>query len=83
MDNQRFWQYTCLCFLLFLNTSVQPEDVEVDCSTLRMGQFLCPDPNYDYIDPKTQTYRGCRPDHKAKGIHVFFVLIIYIPIFVF
>lgn len=61
------WLLKFLIWLLIVSTSVYPEDVEVDCSTLRMGQYLCPDPNYDYIDPKTQTYRDCRPDNKAKG----------------
>lgn len=76
MDNQKLWFYTCLACLILLNTPVpvQPEDVEVDCTTLRMGQYLCPDPNYDYIDPKTQTYRGCRPDNKAKGLKQVFTI---------
>lgn len=40
----------------------------IDCNTLRMGQYMCPDPNYDLIDPKTQQIRGCQPNNKAKGI---------------
>lgn len=70
MDHLKLGFYTFLGCLIFLNliSCVQPEDVETDCSTLRMGQYLCPDPNSDYIDPKTQTYRGCRPDNKAKGM---------------
>lgn len=38
----------------------------VDCSTLRMGQYLCPDPSYDLIDPKTQQIRGCTKQGIAK-----------------
>ncbi|ENN81244.1 hypothetical protein YQE_02338, partial [Dendroctonus ponderosae] len=34
--------------------------------TLRMGQFLCPDPSYDLIDPVTQEIRGCTKEGKAK-----------------
>lgn len=49
-----------------LPTSVK--EVVVDCSTLRMGQYLCPDPNINHIDPKTQQIRGCRKDNKARGI---------------
>lgn len=40
---------------------------KVDCSTLRMGQYLCPDPEYDLIDPKTQQPRDCTKENKAKG----------------
>lgn len=40
-----------------------------DCSKLRIGQFLCPDPdnNYKYIDEKTQSVVGCTQDGKATG----------------
>lgn len=69
MDNKKLLFYMFLFCVIVLNSPVQPEDVEVDCTTLRMGQYLCPDPNYDYIDPNTQTYRGCRPDNKAKGLN--------------
>ncbi|XP_067004562.1 TM2 domain-containing protein biscotti [Anabrus simplex] len=43
-------------------------EYEVDCSTLRMGQFLCPDPDpmYEYIDPKTQQPYDCTKENKAK-----------------
>lgn len=40
--------------------------VKVDCNTLRLGQYLCPDPAYDFIDPETQQIRGCTKDNKAK-----------------
>ncbi|XP_038211969.1 TM2 domain-containing protein CG10795 [Zerene cesonia] len=33
--------------------------VFVDCSTLRLGQYICPDPNINHIDPDTQQLRGC------------------------
>lgn len=40
---------------------------DVDCTKLRMGQYLCPDPSYDYIDIKTQQPRGCmRETNRAK-----------------
>ncbi|XP_065338285.1 TM2 domain-containing protein CG10795 [Cloeon dipterum] len=41
------------------------EDYEVDCGTLRMGQYLCPDPAIDHIDPQTQQPRNCTPENKA------------------
>ena len=44
--------------------------LRVDCNTLRIGQYLCPDPAYNHIDPKTQQPRGCTKENKAKGIHL-------------
>lgn len=35
------------------------DNVVVDCSTLRLGQYICPDPNFDQIDPNTQQFIGC------------------------
>jgi len=43
------------------------EPYEIDCNNLRMGQYICPHPNYDFIDPKTQQPRGCTKENKAKG----------------
>lgn len=40
---------------------------KVDCNALRMGQYLCPDPSYDLVDPKTQQIKGCTKENKAKG----------------
>ncbi|XP_060531391.1 TM2 domain-containing protein CG10795-like [Cylas formicarius] len=38
-----------------------------DCSKLKMGQFLCPDPSVnDLVDPKTQQIRGCTKENKGK-----------------
>ncbi|CAH1392971.1 unnamed protein product [Nezara viridula] len=57
-------------FLMLILTEhlVQSMDVyRVDCSTLRMGQYLCPDPdNLDFIDPATQQPKGCTKENKAK-----------------
>ncbi|KAK6624821.1 hypothetical protein RUM44_011685 [Polyplax serrata] len=39
---------------------------QVDCTTLRLGQYMCPDPAYDQIDPATQQYYGCTKENKAK-----------------
>lgn len=58
-----------LC-LLFISDVVKCH-YRVDCSTLRMGQYLCPDPDENYaqimIDPKTQQLRGCTPENKARS----------------
>ncbi|KAF6215824.1 hypothetical protein GE061_000159 [Apolygus lucorum] len=49
--------------------SVDPPLVHrTDCSTLRLGQFICPDPEYDLIDPATQQPRGCTKENKAKVV---------------
>ncbi|XP_071441073.1 TM2 domain-containing protein biscotti [Hetaerina americana] len=39
---------------------------ETDCSNLRLGQYICPDPSYDLVDPKTQQPRGCTKMNLAK-----------------
>lgn len=52
---------------------VQPEFSEnymVDCNKLRMGQFLCPDPHINHIDPKTQQLKGCTKEGRTKGMFV-------------
>ncbi|CAD7078503.1 unnamed protein product [Hermetia illucens] len=53
--------------ILVLSTCfVQCHQVEVDCGSLLMGQFICPDPSLNQIDPKTQQLRGCTKENKAK-----------------
>lgn len=53
----------CLLFVLVrASDDVKArENVTVDCSTLRLGQYICPDPNatIEHIDPDTQQFRGC------------------------
>ncbi|KAM3961024.1 LOW QUALITY PROTEIN: TM2 domain-containing protein 1 biscotti [Aphomia sociella] len=59
--------YFACIFLIVLNSFVRGSDEpksdsmieEVDCSTLRLGQYICPDPSINQIDPDTQQYRGC------------------------
>lgn len=51
-----------LLIVWFLNIACASDSVlteRVDCSTLRLGQYICPDPSIDQIDPDTQQYRGC------------------------
>lgn len=43
------------------------DDYEVDCGTLRMGQYICPDPDVNHIDPQTQQPRNCTRENKALG----------------
>ncbi|XP_055837155.1 TM2 domain-containing protein CG10795 [Episyrphus balteatus] len=55
---------TTLTIILLWAPQVLP--VEFDCNDLHMGQYLCPDPNKNPIDPKTQQFRGCTKENKAK-----------------
>lgn len=41
------------------SVAVVSNSVTVDCSTLRMGQYICPDPSINPIDPDTQQFVGC------------------------
>ncbi|XP_035912214.1 facilitated trehalose transporter Tret1 [Anopheles stephensi] len=52
-----------LMLLLLIPTS---SEVEIDCNSLRMGQYICPDPTLRQIDPKTQQLRGCTQENKAR-----------------
>lgn len=54
--------------VIFILLSILPVDaiVEVNCSKLRIGQYLCPDPNVSHIDPKTQQPFGCTKENVAK-----------------
>lgn len=42
---------------------------DTDCTKLRVGQFLCPDPDssYKFIDEKTQSVKSCAPNGFASG----------------
>lgn len=80
--------YLFLCVLLvgpsWSDEKSQPltSPVKVNCNTLRLGQYLCPDPAYDFIDPKTQQIRGCTKENKAKSlINLFLVVLVLINSF--
>lgn len=56
-----------IVFLCILAFKLLPIDgVEVDCSQLRVGQFICPDPIINHIDPKTQQPFDCGKNNIAK-----------------
>ena len=63
--------YSLYLIFTFTQTLVGTSEVyKVDCSSLRMGQYLCPDPAYmDFIDPVTQQPKDCTKENKAKGIY--------------
>lgn len=53
--------------LLLLTVSIPAySEIELNCNELRVGQFLCPDPNINHIDPKTQQPINCNEKNKAK-----------------
>ncbi|BES90513.1 TM2 domain [Nesidiocoris tenuis] len=61
-----------LLFLFIVANSLgdtEPQQLHrVDCSTLRMGQYICPDPSVDFIDNATQQPKGCTKENKAKVV---------------
>lgn len=64
--------HTMLLLFLFIVANslgdTEPQQLHrVDCSTLRMGQYICPDPSVDFIDNATQQPKGCTKENKAKG----------------
>ncbi|XP_050502714.1 TM2 domain-containing protein CG10795 [Diabrotica virgifera virgifera] len=54
--------------LFIKNVFCENPPFEIDCSAVRMGQYLCPDPSYldEMVDPKTQQLKGCTKENKAK-----------------
>lgn len=62
----RYW--SAIIYLIILTDwfDILVESIDVDCSQLRVGQYLCPDPDIDFIDPKTQQPYGCTKENVAK-----------------
>jgi hypothetical protein len=60
-----------ITFFLLILAPIALEST-TDCTKLRVGQFLCPDPDgsYEYIDDKTQSVVGCTPEGKARGDYI-------------
>lgn len=58
--------YSALLFLSFASSNEEKIE-KIDCNNLRMGQYICPDPSKEFIDPKTQQPIGCTKENKAKG----------------
>ncbi|XP_011504227.1 PREDICTED: TM2 domain-containing protein CG10795 isoform X2 [Ceratosolen solmsi marchali] len=64
----KFIKFYFVLLLFFVPISNGAEyTYEIDCNNLRMGQYICPHPDYDFIDPKTQQPKGCTKDNKAKA----------------
>lgn len=55
--------------ILLLIIGLASLESATDCTKLRAGQFICPDPDssYDYIDKNTQSVIGCKEDRTATG----------------
>lgn len=54
-------------FVLIFKTVIAVDPYEIDCNNLRLGQYICPHPDEDVIDPKTQQLKGCTKEGTAKG----------------
>lgn len=67
MDNIKSVLFIFICALK-LSFGNEFNQITVDCNTLRMGQYLCPDPLYELIDSKTQQIKGCTKENKAKSM---------------
>lgn len=72
------WLVTGFVILFYISILISAENQDnatfsfylVDCNKLRMGQFLCPDPHVNHIDPKTQQLKGCTREGRAKGMGI-------------
>jgi hypothetical protein len=64
--SHKMYKKKLLSFLI-ISCSI-PYVLPIDCTKLRVGQFICPDPDssYDYIDHKTQSVAGCKKDGTAS-----------------
>lgn len=63
----RYWNIgLIIIILILLNELYEIVGIEVDCNTLRIGQYMCPDPNINHIDAKTQQPIGCTKNNVAK-----------------
>lgn len=60
-------QFTSASAVVFEENTTLTKLYKVDCSKLRMGQYLCPDPHMNHIDTKTQQLKGCTKENKALG----------------
>lgn len=74
-------RFIIFCYFTLLLCSIPVSNgadytYEIDCNNLRMGQYICPHPDYDFIDHKTQQPKGCTKENKAKGKNLY-ILIFY------
>ncbi|VVD00813.1 unnamed protein product [Leptidea sinapis] len=59
------WSVLAFSFLVAFSYTVASDEAKidksfiVDCNSLRLGQYICPDPSINHIDPETQQLKGC------------------------
>lgn len=61
--------FTAVICMQNIETKPVNQTYIVDCNKLRMGQYMCPDPRISQIDLKTQQFKGCTKENKAKGMY--------------
>ncbi|GAB6026520.1 hypothetical protein CHUAL_012943 [Chamberlinius hualienensis] len=49
--------------IIIIHSSYAAANFTIDCNNVRMGQYLCKDPD---VDPQTQQPRGCTKEGHAK-----------------
>lgn len=56
-----------LCF--WVQSADNKINYTTSCENLRLGQYMCPDPDpkYEYIDRKTQQPKNCTKENLARG----------------
>lgn len=62
------YKYLLLYCISLLILPIKSESKHADCSKLMKGQYICPDPSYNLIDPKTQQPWGCTKENKARAL---------------
>ncbi|XP_051169329.1 TM2 domain-containing protein CG10795 [Leptopilina boulardi] len=58
--------YSIIIVIFVSLTDAIDNTYKIDCNNLRLGQYICPHPYYDFIDVKTQQLEGCTKENKAK-----------------
>lgn len=63
--------------VMVISLTFQISSSDIDCNDLRMGQYICPNPAVNHIDPKTQQIRGCTQENKARSEYIISKMIDY------
>lgn len=75
--------FSTFCLSLFFITSLANASNKTNCKSLKKGQYICPHPDYDLIDPKTQQPRGCTTDNLAEGERYYIVFLLIVSKFTY
>lgn len=60
------YYHISIIYFILMNKIGENVAVDIDCTQLRIGQYICPDPNINHIDAKTQQPIGCTENNVAK-----------------